>query len=405
MAFVSGLALRARLVSIIPFIVITGAADWECTFIASHKELAFSRQPNIIPTDLTNVALHMIQRLWLLQQQTKEKPTQTSLSVHSVAHSFVWITLSLSLSESKAETKEGRKEGHSQSHTDPSFLHSIRECHWVWRKKERKMGEEGGKETQTLTPSLSGRITTSSFLLWEPATRPAFASIVYSKALYVHRSSKSPSSLETLVRKLRSLLIYSSDNTLRGTGWWFLLRWTSFLTHCATRSPVFLCVYTTTTPGSFLLKPSLLRVCPCRRDTTIFLSILSPPPPKTWPLTLPPKLPKGFTFKTKPKKDSHPTHTHSHPGSSSHPKPSFTATAASVPTAAVTPEEETTTTTTQKKKTTFLLNPCTLSLLAACYYYYYNYCQLKEELKKEKQQQQGSLTERKEDTETRKKGG
>jgi hypothetical protein len=65
----------------------------------------------------------------------------------------------------------------------------------------------------------------------------------------------------------------------------------------------------------------------------------------------------------------------------------------------------------KRKITTFLLNPCTLSFLAACYYYYhhyYYYCQLKEELKKEKQQQQqqqGSLTESKEDTETRKKEG
>jgi hypothetical protein len=113
--FVSGLALRARLVSIIPFIVITGAADWECTFIASHKELAFSRQPNIIPADLTNVALHMIQRLWLLQQQTKEKPTQTSLSVHSVAHTVLAGSLFLALSGSKAVTKEGRNKGRTQS--------------------------------------------------------------------------------------------------------------------------------------------------------------------------------------------------------------------------------------------------------------------------------------------------
>jgi len=51
--------------------------------------------------------------------------TEISVSPFCGTHSFVWITLSLSLSESKAETKEG----HSQSHTDPSFLHSIPECH------------------------------------------------------------------------------------------------------------------------------------------------------------------------------------------------------------------------------------------------------------------------------------
>ncbi len=151
MTFVSGLALRARLVSIIPFIVITGAADWECTFIASHKELAFSRQPNIIPTDLTNMALHMIQRLWLLQQQTKEKPTQKSLSVHSVAHTVLSGSLFLSLSVEARQ--KGRKDTVSLTLIHPPSIRFQNAIECGERKKESKMGD-GRKERNTNTYAL-----------------------------------------------------------------------------------------------------------------------------------------------------------------------------------------------------------------------------------------------------------
>jgi hypothetical protein len=48
------------LVSIVALVIIAGAADRECTFIASYKELTLGGQANIIPTDLTNVAIDML---------------------------------------------------------------------------------------------------------------------------------------------------------------------------------------------------------------------------------------------------------------------------------------------------------------------------------------------------------
>lgn len=77
MTFVSGLALRAWLVSIVALVIIAGAADRECTFIASYKELALGGQANIIPTDLTNVAIDMLQRFWLQHHPQTRQNKQT----------------------------------------------------------------------------------------------------------------------------------------------------------------------------------------------------------------------------------------------------------------------------------------------------------------------------------------
>lgn len=65
------------MVSIVALIIIAGAADRECTFIASYKELALSGQADIIPTDLTNVAIDMLQRFWL-QHHPQFKTKQTN---------------------------------------------------------------------------------------------------------------------------------------------------------------------------------------------------------------------------------------------------------------------------------------------------------------------------------------
>lgn len=82
--FVSGLALRAWLVSIVALIIIAGAADRECTFIASYKELTLGGQADIIPTDLTNVPIDMLQRFWLQHQpQTRQDKHRTSFHVMS----------------------------------------------------------------------------------------------------------------------------------------------------------------------------------------------------------------------------------------------------------------------------------------------------------------------------------
>jgi hypothetical protein len=72
------------LVSIVALIIIAGAADRECTFIASYKELALGGQADIIPTDLTNVAIDMLQRFWLQDhpQIRQDKQTQDVISCY-----------------------------------------------------------------------------------------------------------------------------------------------------------------------------------------------------------------------------------------------------------------------------------------------------------------------------------
>lgn len=53
---VPGLALRARLISILPFIFIARPADRESTNIASNERIAIHIVPNIITTDLADFA-------------------------------------------------------------------------------------------------------------------------------------------------------------------------------------------------------------------------------------------------------------------------------------------------------------------------------------------------------------
>lgn len=70
------------MVSIVALIIIAGAADRECTFIASYKELALSGQADIIPTDLTNVAIDMLQRFWLQHHPQTKQNKQTNTGCH-----------------------------------------------------------------------------------------------------------------------------------------------------------------------------------------------------------------------------------------------------------------------------------------------------------------------------------
>ncbi len=83
----------------------------------------------------------------------KEKPTQKSLSVHSVAHTVLSGSLFLSLSGSKAETKEGRKDTVSLTLIHPSSIRFQNAIECGERKKESKMGEgrrERNKNTYAL---------------------------------------------------------------------------------------------------------------------------------------------------------------------------------------------------------------------------------------------------------------
>jgi hypothetical protein len=178
--FVSGLALRAWLVSIIALVIIAGAADRECTFIASYKELTLGGQANIIPTDLTNVAIDMLQRFWLQHhpqtRQTKQNKQRKTgchfmlCQIMSCLHPTWWLSVSV-----RATT--------IQLWVITNFVapvggwHQTYCCHGVHVEREREKERWGRRECRWLTPSFSGLITTSSFLLWEPATKPAFASM------------------------------------------------------------------------------------------------------------------------------------------------------------------------------------------------------------------------------------
>jgi hypothetical protein len=74
------------LVSIVALVIIAGAADRECTFIASYKELALGGQADIIPTDLTNVAIDMLQRFWL------QHHPQTNTGCHFMSCLQAYVT-------------------------------------------------------------------------------------------------------------------------------------------------------------------------------------------------------------------------------------------------------------------------------------------------------------------------
>lgn len=65
MSLVSGFALRARLISILPLIFIARPANRECTDIASNKWLKVSSRAHVIPTDLTDLAANSLQGLSL----------------------------------------------------------------------------------------------------------------------------------------------------------------------------------------------------------------------------------------------------------------------------------------------------------------------------------------------------
>lgn len=65
MSFVSSLALRTRLGTILPLIFITSPTNWEGTFIASNKDITSGCKPNSISTDLTYLAIQMFQGLRL----------------------------------------------------------------------------------------------------------------------------------------------------------------------------------------------------------------------------------------------------------------------------------------------------------------------------------------------------
>lgn len=65
MSLVSGFALRARLIPILPLIFIARPANWKCADIASNKRLTINSQPYIITTDLTDLAPYGLQGLSL----------------------------------------------------------------------------------------------------------------------------------------------------------------------------------------------------------------------------------------------------------------------------------------------------------------------------------------------------
>uniref|UniRef100_A0A2P2JA12 Cellulose synthase n=1 Tax=Rhizophora mucronata TaxID=61149 RepID=A0A2P2JA12_RHIMU len=65
MLSVSGFALRARLISIPPFILIAWPAHWKCTNIACHKWITVQSFANVITTNLADLSTHTLQGLCL----------------------------------------------------------------------------------------------------------------------------------------------------------------------------------------------------------------------------------------------------------------------------------------------------------------------------------------------------
>jgi hypothetical protein len=93
MADVSFPALRTRLCSVFPLVLVAGTTHRECASIAGHEELAFRQtHPHIIPTYLADCSIHKRPhscRLGLLQiniprrkHPTEKATKKNSVSVH-----------------------------------------------------------------------------------------------------------------------------------------------------------------------------------------------------------------------------------------------------------------------------------------------------------------------------------
>jgi hypothetical protein len=80
-AFVAGPALRTRLVSILSFIIVAGPAHGERALVAGHEKLPFRGHTDVVAANLTNVAVHVVQRLRLHMTNT-ETPELHRLSLN-----------------------------------------------------------------------------------------------------------------------------------------------------------------------------------------------------------------------------------------------------------------------------------------------------------------------------------
>jgi hypothetical protein len=82
MPLVFGLALRTRLVTILPLILITWTANWKCTYMASNKGLSIYSLVNIITADLAHLDFFWLNNKQNTQSQSKfiDKKTQEQIS-------------------------------------------------------------------------------------------------------------------------------------------------------------------------------------------------------------------------------------------------------------------------------------------------------------------------------------
>lgn len=67
--FVASLTLRTTLITVFPLILVTGTAYWECTLITSDKDITIGRKSNRITTNLTYLAIQVLQGLGLHNAQ------------------------------------------------------------------------------------------------------------------------------------------------------------------------------------------------------------------------------------------------------------------------------------------------------------------------------------------------
>lgn len=68
MSLVSGLALGARMIPILPLIFIASPANWKCADITSNKWLPIHSSSNSITTDLADLNAQILQNLPLHHQ-------------------------------------------------------------------------------------------------------------------------------------------------------------------------------------------------------------------------------------------------------------------------------------------------------------------------------------------------
>jgi hypothetical protein len=129
MADVSFPALRTRLCSVFPLVLVAGTTHRECTNIAGHEELAFRQtHPHIVPTNLADCSIHKRPHsccLGLLQINIphKKHPTENATKKNRVS-----AQLQTTLENKIFRTKTKKKKKAKTSCRSSSMAAAYRSC-------------------------------------------------------------------------------------------------------------------------------------------------------------------------------------------------------------------------------------------------------------------------------------